>query len=258
MDLQDIATKYNITKFPKDEQLAFWINLHNVAVLEKIAENYPVSRPDNIKIKIGGVKLPLDEAPFLEVLGESLSLQDIRRKIVFRNWDNPNVIYGFFQGEIGSPSLSKYAYTGENVREYLNRNADDFVNSLRGFNLGSATKNVSAIYQEAAPYYFRNWESDLQSHLLIHAGEKVREELGKAYPFKIDRYDNMIADLSGGQRLGSSGAPTNGNGNVSFEISRMLGEVREKKEYLRRRDIIKDRKGYVIIEDLVPEEDKQK
>lgn len=257
LDLQDVATKYDITKFPKDEQLAFWMNFHNVAVLEKIAENYPVSRPDRIKIKIGGTKYTLDEAPFIDIMGKTLSLRDIRTKIVFENWDNPNVIYGFFQGEIGSPSLLPFAYTGENIEVELNRNANDFVNSLRGFNLGSSTKNVSAIYEEAAPFYFRNWETDIQSHLVRHAGEVVREELTKPYPFKIDTYDNMIADLSGGQRLGSSGAPTN-TGSVSFEIRRMLGEVTEKKEYLRRRDLIKDKKGYVIIEDLVPEEDKVK
>jgi len=257
LDLQDVATKYDITKFPKDEQLAFWFNLHNVAVLEKIAENYPVARPDRIKIKMGDVKYTLDEAPFIEIKGKSLSLHDIRTKIVYENWNNSNVMYGFFQGEIGSPSLLPFAFTGDNVEIELNRNADDFVNSLRGFNLGSATKNVSALYQEAAPYFFRNWETDLQSHLVFHANETVKGELQKPYPFKIDRYDNMIADLSGGQRLGSSGAPTSNTG-VSFEIARMLGEVNEKKEYLRRRDLIKDKKGYVIIEDLVPEEDKVK
>jgi len=64
----------------------------------------------------------------------------------------------------------------------------------------------------------------------------------------------MIADISGGRRLGSSGAPTNEIG-LSFETRRMLNELREKREYLRRRDIISDKKGYVIIEDLVPKED---
>ena len=254
-DLQDVATKYNITKFPKDEQLAFWMNLHNVAVLEKIAEYYPVSRPDRIKVKIGETKYTLDEAPFIEVFGKNISLNDIRKKIVFKHWDNTNVIYGFFQGEVGSPTLLPFAYTGDNIEAELNRNAEDFVNSLRGFNLGASTKYVSEIYQEAAPFFFPNWKSDLQSHLLLHANEGVRAELQKPYPFKIDKYDNMIADLSGGQRLGSSGAPTSNTG-TSFEISRMLGEVREKREYLRKRDLIRDKKGYVIIEDLVPEEDK--
>ena len=255
LDLQDIATDYDITRFPKNEQLAFWINLHNVAVLEKIAENYPVQRPEKIKLKVEGKKYKFHEAPFIQVMGQSISLADIRKNIVCKNWDDDSVIYGFFRGDIGSPSLQSYAFTGENTEMQLNQNADDFVNSLRGFNLGWSTRNISAIYQEAAPYYFRSWETDLDAHLRKFANEKVKAELAKPYPFKIDIYDSMIADISGGERLGSSGAPTSNQG-LSFETRRLLDEVQTKREYLRRRDLIHDKKGFVIIEDLVPDEDK--
>lgn len=256
LDLQDLATDHDITKFSKDEQLAYWINLHNVAVLEKIAENYPVQRPEKIKLKVNGKKYTLDDAPFLQVMGEDISLSDIRKNIVFKNWTDSSVIYGFFRGDIGSPSLSPYAYTGDDVMMMLNQNADDFVNSLRGFNLGSKTRNVSAIYEEAAPYFFQNWDVDLNAHLLQHAGEEATADLAEPFPFRVETYDSMIADLSGGERLGSSGAPT-GNDGLSFETQRLLNEVRKKREYLIRRDIIGNKKGYVIIEDLVPEEDKQ-
>jgi len=256
LDLQNLANDHDITKFPKDEQLAYWINLHNVAVLEKIAENYPVDRPERIKFKVGGQKYKLDDAPFLQVMGQDISLSDIRKNIVYSNWKDPSVIYGFFRGDIGSPSLSPYAYTGGDVTLMLSQNADDFVNSLRGFNLGSKTRNVSAIYEEAAPYYFQNWDVDLTAHLAKYAGEEAAADLAKPYPFRIDTYDTMIADLSGGERLGSSGAPT-GNDGLSFETQRLLNEVRKKREYLIRRDVIGRKKGYVIIEDLVPEEDKQ-
>lgn len=256
MDLQDIATKYDITIFPKDEQLAFWLNLYNVATIEKIADSYPVQRPDSIKIKINGEKYTLDEAPFISISGVNLSLKDIRENIVYQNWDNPLVIYGFFRGEVGSPSLQKYAFTGADVNLMLSQNADDFVNSLRGFNLGFKTRNVSKIYQEASPYFFPNLEVDLESHLRLYANEEVKVEVSKPLPFRFERYDNMIADLSGGRRLGSSGT-SNGNSSLSPEILRLLREAQEKREFLIRNDKLKERKGYVIIEDLVPEEDKE-
>jgi len=256
MDLQDVATKYDITTFPKEEQLAFWLNLYNVATIEKIADSYPVQRPDSIKIKIKDQKYTLDEAPFITISGVTLSLRDIRENIVYKNWDNPLVIYGFFRGEVGGPSLQKYAFTGADVNLMLTQNADDFVNSLRGFNLGFSTRNVSEIYQEAAPYFFPNFETDLEKHLKLYANEEVGAEVSKPLPFRIERYDNMIADLSGGRRLGSSGAPTGGS-SLSPEILRLLREAQEKREFLIRNDKLKERKGYVIIEDLVPEEDKE-
>jgi hypothetical protein len=255
-DLQDIATNYDISRFSKNEQLAFWLNLYNVATLEKIAEAYPVQRPDYIKIEYEGQEYELEEAPFLRIKGQSLSLKDIRENIVYRYWKNPLVIYGFFRGEIGSPLLQSYAFTGETVEQMLTQNADDFVNSLRGFNLGSRTRNVSDIYNEAGSYFFPDFEKDLIPHLMLYANDTVKTELAKPLPVKIDSYDNMIADLSGGRRLGSSGAPT-GNLGPSVEVTRLLREANEKREYLNRRRDSRAGSGYVIIEDLVPEEDKQ-
>ncbi len=152
--------------------------------------------------------------------------------------------------------MQLWAYTGENVWPQLGQNADDFVNSLRGFNLGSKTRNVSAIYEEAAPYYFQNWDVDLTAHLLKHAGDAVKAELAKPYPFKIDTYDTMVADVSGGQGKGTSGVNSSCPSNMSCGTARLLREVETKRQYLIRNDLMKRRRGYVIIEDLVPEEDK--
>jgi len=253
-DLEDIGTNYNISELPRNEQLAYWLNLHNVAMIEQIALDYPMSTPSAIKVKIDGEKYLLNDAKFMTIRGQKLSLRDIREKIVYPNWKDPNVIYGFFRGDIGSPMLPRYAYTAADVQVTLTENADDFVNSLRGFNLSSKTRNVSALYEEVAPFYFKNWNSDLQTHLLSHANEEVSEEILTQKPFKIDKYDSMIGDLSGGRRLGASGlANSNSNGNVPFEVARLLTEVRDKKQYLRARGLINTNKGYVIIEDLVPE-----
>ena len=39
-DLERIANDVDITKLSKKEQLAFWLNLHNVTLIEQIALNY--------------------------------------------------------------------------------------------------------------------------------------------------------------------------------------------------------------------------
>ena len=106
-DLQDVGSNIDLTRFSRDEQLAYWLNLHNVAVIEQIALNYPVKTPRKIKIDINGNKVDLHDAKFITVKGVSLSLRDIREKIVYPNWDNPDVIYGFFHGDIGSPSVQE-------------------------------------------------------------------------------------------------------------------------------------------------------
>jgi len=255
-DLESIATQVDITRFPKNEQLAFWFNLHNVALVEQIADAYPIDRPSNIKVRIDGVKTPLDEAKFMTVQGMKLSLRDIREKIVYENWSDPNVIYGFFRGNVGSPKLPRISYTSNEVEDMLAENATEFVNSLRGFHEASSARKISAIYEEAQPYFFPNWNSDLTSHLLEFAEREVIAEVNSGKPFKADRYDAIIADLSAGNRLGSSGNAIRGAGTLSFDTLRLLSEVEQKQRVLKKKGIIDPnlRRGFVTIEDMEPDE----
>ena len=250
-DLQNLPSKLDITRLSRNEQLAYWINLHNVAVIEQIAIAYPTQRPAKIKININGQKFKLDDAKFLQVNGVAMSPKDIRTKIVYPNWPDKNVIYGFYRGDIGSPMLPNYAYDADNLSYTLDDNGYEFVNSLRGFNRTLGHRNVSAIYEEAAPFYFSDWDRDLTAHLSTHIKEELESDLNTGEPFRIDRYDTMVADLSGGQRLASSGASIGGQLNMSAETARLLREVRQKQDVLRGRgEIGQQPKGWVVIEDL--------
>ena len=44
-DLERIGSTIDLTTLPRNEQLAFWFNLHNVAVIETLAGEYPLSEP---------------------------------------------------------------------------------------------------------------------------------------------------------------------------------------------------------------------
>lgn len=127
-DLERVADTVDISSLPRNEQLAFWLNLHNVALMEQIAQEWPVREPR--EITLGGVSL--DDAKFITLRGIPASLRDIREQIVFRHWKNPKVIYGFWRGDIGGPALQPHAFTGANVSSLLDVAAADFVNSLRG------------------------------------------------------------------------------------------------------------------------------
>lgn len=252
-DLERIGSELELTKLSKAEQLAFWLNLHNVVMIEQIANHYPVKRPH--LIKIDGVLL--NDAKIITLKGTKLSLRDIRENIVYPNWNNPNVIYGFFHGNIGSPAIQNFAYTGQNVSEVLSIQAVEFVNSLRGFHKTPGSRKVSKIYDEARPFYFPNWETDLPKHLEARAREDVAADIRIDRPIEIDRYDYIVADLMAGDRT-SIASPANWvinarTGQPNFddypvEIRRLISELVDKQNTLRSRGLVK--KGRVIIEDI--------
>lgn len=250
-DLERIATENDLTRFSRNEQLAFWLNLHNIAQIEQIAINYPVETPSKMTVRINGVKQPVDTAKFMTIRGVPLSLRDIRENIVFANWPDERVIYGFFRGNVGGPRLEKYAFKAPVIDQMLTTNAREFVNSLRGFNTTRRYRNISKIYEEVAPFYFKNFEADLERHLRRFANEKVREELSENKPFRVEPYETIVADLAGGNPSALSG----GNGTtVTADMQRMLREADRKFQIMRAEGLIKPRGGVVIIEDLVTDD----
>ncbi|QIQ85345.1 MAG: DUF547 domain-containing protein [Erythrobacter sp.] len=198
-DLEKVAATLDIAALPRNEQLAFWFNLHNVAVMEQLAKAWPVREPR--ALEVDGV--PLDQAKFITLRGTPVSLRDIRENIVFRHWKDPKVIYGFWRGEIGGPELQRNAFTGANVGPLLDVAALDYVNSLRATQKRGERLAVADYYEEVAPFYFPDFESDLRAHLARYAEEDVKEILAQTSGAEPAIRDHEIADLAGGTRPAS-------------------------------------------------------
>lgn len=247
-DLEATADKVDIQSLSRNEQLAYWINLHNVAMVEQIANNWPIRQPR--EIKVDGV--PLDDAKFITVEGIAMSPKDIRTRIVYRNWKDPRVIYGFWRGDIGSPSIQREAFNADNVGRLLERGAQDFVNSLRGTQKSGDTLQVSMIYEEAAPYFFREFEQDLRAHLARHADEETAEILREtdALEAAISEYD--IADLAGGVREPTYSYIENADtGNaISFRIPQNMQRLLAERSEKFRRIIKEGRTGIVTFSNI--------
>ncbi len=232
-DLESIPDQLDLTSLSRNEQLAFWINLHNVAVIEQIAVNYPLSQPR--MMKLGAQEAPLDDAKIVTVGGVAMSPRDIREQIVYPNWNDPRVIYGFFRGDIGGPSIQREAFTARNLTEQLNKSANEFVNSLRGVERTGRTMRVSAIYAEAAPFFFTNWPTDLRTHLATQAEDDVTEILAETRNTRATTYEYDVADLQKGEKdPGLSYIQDGGDGldgregvqrtRINRAIARLVGE----------------------------------
>jgi hypothetical protein len=242
-DLENTANIVDIQALPRNEQLAFWINLHNVALVEQLANAWPVRQPR--EIMIGGV--PLDEARIVMVEGVQLSLRDIREKIVYRHWKDAAVIYGFWRGEIGGPSLQREAFNGENVSRLLARGADDFINSLRGSHELGGRLQVSELYRDVAPFFFPDFERDVRAHLARYADEKTGALLARtsgADPV-VAEYD--IADLEGGAREPTYSNITTDGVSKSFRIPQAMAALLKERETKFQEIIRQGRTGTVTM-----------
>jgi len=205
--LENLPTATPLDNYSRDEQLAYWLNLYNITILDEIVKIYP--EHDLKKLLVG--KKSILPMKLLMVAGIPLSLNDIQFTILKNNYENnPLIIYGLFQGIIGGPNIRKSAYSGSYVYGDLVDNAVEFINSNRG----TASKNkrvfrVSSLYKRNE-VFFNNSDSDLTRHLLRYLDGEEHDELQAATSIKPDINDWTITDLYGSFRdVGASFANSN-------------------------------------------------
>jgi hypothetical protein len=205
--LENLPAATPLENFSRNEQLAYWLNLYNITILDEIVKVYP---EPNLKRLLVGKKSILAKK-LLMVAGVPLSLDDIQFTILRNNYDNnPLIIYGLFQGIIGGPNIRKSAYSGKYVYGDLADNAVEFINSNRG----TASKNkrvfrVSSLYQRNE-VFFNDSSPDLTEHLLRYLDGEEHDELQAATTIKPDINDWTITDLYGSYRdIGGNFANSN-------------------------------------------------
>ncbi len=196
--LEEVTTEMPLENFSRDEQLAYWLNLYNVTVLNEIVKIYPQR---DLKKFLYGKKSILAKK-MLTVEGVSLSLDDIQFTILAQNYNhNPLIIYGLYQGIIGGPNIRQSAYTGADVYPALTDNAFRFINSNRGTAIKSSKSfRVSSFYDRNRAY-FPNYNADLTAHLLAYLEGNERLALQQATTLKSNINDWTVTDLGGSRRV---------------------------------------------------------
>lgn len=194
--LEEIPAQMPLENFSRNEQLAYWINLYNITLLDELVKIYPEK---NLEKEITSKKSLLAQKT-LNVAGVPLSLNDIQYTILAENYNNdPLIMYGLYQGIIGGPNIRKRSYTGENVYRLLQDNAEEFVNSNRGTYTRNGEFEVSSLY-ERNQQYFPNFNEDLKRHLMRFISGPERNELQSASRLYADIDDWTITDVYGTTR----------------------------------------------------------
>lgn len=193
--LEVLPSQVPLNMLSRDEQLAYWLNLYNFTMIYEIGQRelngslFDALNYDD--------KSALLHDKVLTVAGQKLSLHDIQFNILNEKYDEPVVIYGLFQGNIGGPSIRDEAYTGKRVWRQLEDNAVEFINSNRGTYYDG---EISVYYRHNLPF-FDNDKAKLKTHILNYVDdERYYEEIENASELEFAMSDWQIADLSGGAR----------------------------------------------------------
>lgn len=163
----------------KDEQLAYWLNLHNVAVIEMLSNNNKWAK--KIKKLRRQPGKPGEEwaKKRLSVEKISLSLEEIEQQILVRQWKNPLVMYGIFYSTKGSVFLGKEGFSGKTVFQQLSSIATTFISNKRNVKVKKDKVQVSSLYAWNKLALFAGDDNVLIAHLQKYAKGKLASEMQK-------------------------------------------------------------------------------
>lgn len=195
-DLLAVPTQVHMSELSRNEQLAYFLNLHNSIVLVKMAEEYPVTRLEGFFDR---------NAPDAFIVSKQfswgdtkISLADIQDHIL-ENWQDPLVIYGFYFGAVGTPNIREEAFSGRLIYDQLRANARDFVNSVRGTQVWGGNKLRIANYYQRMSAQFPDFETDVLRHIKQYARDDFAMKLATVEGVEPRIDDWNIADLYNGK-----------------------------------------------------------
>ena len=102
----------NITQYNDDAQLAFWINMYNVMVLDMILDFYPIEAFPLIEVKS---EQPVWKMQRAEMMGLRLSLDNIQHDILREKFDDWRILNGLNVAAVSSGPWQEKPFTGKNI-----------------------------------------------------------------------------------------------------------------------------------------------
>jgi len=143
--------------WPRQDKIAFWINLYNLQKLRIITDNYPIKPSSRILTifyrgtnSIRHIEEKITGYKFL-VMDEEFTFSTIEKRFFRDEFDDPRIFFAISSACLSSPSLRNQPYYGNNLSQQLDKQTEKFLSSPLAFGIDREKQKVylSALFQSS-------------------------------------------------------------------------------------------------------------
>jgi hypothetical protein len=143
--------------WPRDDKIAFWINVYNLQKLRIITDNYPIKPSSRILTvfyrgtnSIRHIEGKITGHKFL-VMDEEFTFPTIEKRFFRSEFDDPRVFFAISSACLSSPPLRNEPYYGHNLSQQLDEQTERFLSSPLAFGIDREKRKVylSALFQSS-------------------------------------------------------------------------------------------------------------
>ena len=169
----------------ENDRLAYWLNVQNFLVVKAVTQDTKTTKLKSLR-GTGTKPGKMWTNDRVTIGGQSYSIADIDSKIT-SEFQDPNVIYGLYQGVKGGPCISSTPYQGETVHARLAELGMQYVNSQGIVEPEKSVVTVTPIYDWYKADLFENDDKILLKHLKANADTHLRGRLNRAHEVKFTK-----------------------------------------------------------------------
>ena len=161
-----------------NDELAAWINIYNILVLNEVVTHYPIESIQDIdnvwkkKQNLGNFKLSLDE---------------IEHDLISKKFNEPSAHFALICAAFSCPKLQTFSFTGINLKHQFRTITKDFFNNPLTFSLFKKDKKI--LISKIFDWYFSDF-------LYSPNNKKLSELINKKDVIKKYVIDNAPAEIS--------------------------------------------------------------
>ena len=141
--------------WPKEDKIAFWINVYNLQKLKVVTDNYPIEPTSRILIilfrgtnSIRHIEGKITGYKFL-VMDEEFTFARVEKRFFRGEFDDPRVFFAISNACLSSPPLRNEPYYGYKLNEQLDDQTRKFLSRPLAFRIDRDNQKVylSALFQ---------------------------------------------------------------------------------------------------------------
>lgn len=177
----------------KDEQLAYWLNLHNLLVLSAITQDTPGKSLERFRGTPAAPGAGWTEKR-VTISGMALSLSDIEDNIILAQWPDAATVHGLYQGARGGPAYPATSFTGKTVTDQLSTAASAAINRRDTISVKKDILSVPAYFTWYKDRVFGGEEAGYRAHILDHAEDKLAAKVRATTQIKVKKFSYRVED----------------------------------------------------------------
>jgi uncharacterized protein DUF547 len=188
----------DVAALPRPDQLAYWINLYNISVVDTVVDGYPVESIRDLSTD-PLIRLNVFKKETVPVKGGALSLNDIENEKIREGFKDPRIHFAINCAAASCPPIRPEPYVGQRLDAQLDEQARSFLNGPLGVKLQRDGDTLVVRTTKIMDWFgddFDQWGGGKVNFIRRYLPPEKQKLLGGKVKLEYDDYDWKLNDRS--------------------------------------------------------------